>query len=103
MSNKKVTSKEVKHIAKLSKLEIEDDKIDYYANEMNNILEYFNVISKVDTSNVEPLTHITDNVNVIREDEPHDCIDKKKFIDNCPDTFGNYIKVPSILDKEIDE
>ena len=40
MSNKKVTSKEVKHIAKLSKLEIEDDKIDYYANEMNNILEY---------------------------------------------------------------
>ena len=80
-ANKNITIDEVKHIAKLSKLKIPDDKLDYYASEMDKILEYFKIISKVDTSNVEPLTHITDKRNVVREDVISKCIENKKFID----------------------
>ena len=100
MANKNITIDEVKHIAKLSKLDIPDDQLDYYASEMDKILEYFKTISKVDTSNVEPLTHITDKYNVVREDATDKCIENKEFIDNCPDSFGNYIKVPKVLDKD---
>ena len=100
MANKNITIDEVKHIAKLSKLDIPDDQLDYYASEMDKILEYFKTISKVDTSNVDPLTHITDKYNVVREDATDKCIENKEFIDNCPESFGNYIKVPKILDKD---
>ena len=100
MANKNITIDEVKHIAKLSKLDIPDDQLDYYASEMDKILEYFKTISKVDTSNVEPLTHITDKYNVVREDTTDRCIENKEFIDNCPDSFGHYIKVPKVLDKD---
>ena len=100
MANKNITIDEVKHIAKLSKLDIPDDQLDYYASEMDKILEYFKTISKVDTSNVEPLTHITDKYNVVREDATDKCIENKEFIDNCPESFGHYIKVPKVLDKD---
>ena len=100
MANKNITIDEVKHIAKLSKLDIPDDQLDYYASEMDKILEYFKIISKVDTSNVEPLTHIADKYNVVREDTTDRCIENKEFIDNCPESFGHYIKVPKVLDKD---
>ena len=100
MTNKKITVDEVKHIAKLSKLDIPDDKLNYYVEEMNRILDYFKIISTVDTSNIEPLTHITDSYNISREDIIGDCINNKEFIDNCPESFGHYIKVPKVLDKD---
>ena len=100
MVNKNITIEEVKRISKLSKLNIPDDQLGYYASEMDKILEYFKIISKVDTSNVEPLTHITDQDNIMRKDEIGECIENKKFIDNCPESFGQYIKVPKVLDKD---
>lgn len=100
MANKKITIDEVKHIAKLSKLDIPNDKLDYYVSELSQILDYFDVISKVNTSNVEPLINVSDNINVYRNDKSEVGINKNKFIENCPETFGNYIKVPKILDKD---
>ena len=100
MAKKNITIEEVKRIAKLSKLNIPDDQLDYYASEMDKILGYFKIISKVDTSNIEPLTHVTEQDNVVRKDEIGECIENKKFIDNCPESFGQYIKVPKVLDKD---
>tara|TARA_Y100001970_G_C13906018_1_gene686078 strand:- start:310 stop:612 length:303 start_codon:yes stop_codon:yes gene_type:complete len=100
MANKKITINQVKHIAKLSKLDIPDNKLNYYADEMNKILDYFKIISTVDTTNVKPLTHIADTYNVTKDDVIDDCINTKEFIDNCPESFGNYIKVPKVLDKD---
>ena len=100
MANKNITIKEVKRIAKLSKLDIPDDQLDYYASEMDKILEYFKIISEVDTDDIEPLTHITSQHNITREDSVEECIENKKIIDNCPESFGQYIKVPKVLDKD---
>ena len=50
MSKKNITTDEVKHIAKLSKLTIKDSELDYYAEEMNKIIDYFDILSKVDAA-----------------------------------------------------
>ena len=100
MKNKKISIDEVKRIAKLSKLSIPDDQLDYYAKEMDKILDYFKIISDVDTSNIDPLTHVHDYDNVLREDAIGKCIDNKEVIDNSPESFGQYIKVPKVLDKD---
>ena len=99
MSKKNITTDEVKHIAKLSKLTIKDSELDYYAEEMNKIIDYFDTLSKVDTSNVSEMVHVSDITNVTREDVPGDCIENKDLLDNCPESFGQFIKVPKISDK----
>ena len=46
------------------------------------------------------MTHVSDNINVTREDIIKECISNKEFLENCPDSFGQYIKVPKVLEKE---
>ena len=100
MSKKNITINEVKRIAKLSKLEISDSDLNYYAEEMDKIINYFNILSEVDTSGVSEMTHVTDTKNVTREDESGECVKTSELIDNCPETFGQFIKVPKISDEE---
>ena len=77
MSKKSITTDEVKHIAKLSKLNIKDSELDYYAEEMNKIIDYFDTLSKIDTSDVTEMVHVSDIKNVTRKDQPGDCIENK--------------------------
>ena len=100
MSKKKITIDEVKHIAKLSKLEIPEDKLDYYATEMGKIINYFDLLSEVDTSSVEPMTHVNKDKNVTRDDKVETSLNSKEAIKNCSETFGQFIKVPKVLDKD---
>ena len=100
MSKKNITIDEVKRIAKLSKLEISDSDLNYYAEEMDKIIDYFKILSEVDTSDISEMTHIADTKNITREDQPGKCIKNSELIDNCPDSFGQFIKVPKISDKE---
>jgi len=98
MSDKKITIEEVKHIAKLSKLNIPDNELEYYLSEMNKMINHFNIISKVDTSNVEPMTHVNNIYNVCRQDKSKDSLTTKEATKNSSETFGQFIKIPKIID-----
>ena len=78
MSDKKITIEEVKHIAKLSKLNIPDNELEYYLSEMDKMINHFNILSKVDTSDVQPMTHVNTMTNVYRQDEPKDSLTTKE-------------------------
>ena len=98
MSDKKITIDEVKHIARLSKLNIPDNELNYYLEEMDKMINHFNIISKVDTSDVEPMTHVNNTSNVFRKDKLKNSLNTKDAIQNSAKTFGNYIKIPKIID-----
>ncbi len=98
MSDKKITIDEVKHIAKLSKLNISDDELEYYAKEMDKMINHFNILSKVDTSKVKPMTHVSDVKNVKRDDKEESSLKASDALKNAPETFGQFIKIPKILD-----
>ena len=98
MSDKKITIEEVKHIAKLSKLNIPDNELNYYLEEMDKMINHFNIISKVDTSDVESMTHVNNTSNVFRKDKVKNSLNTKDAIENSTKTFGNYIKIPKIID-----
>tara|TARA_B100001173_G_scaffold295775_1_gene290850 strand:- start:44 stop:337 length:294 start_codon:yes stop_codon:yes gene_type:complete len=97
MSDKKITIDEVKHIAKLSKLKIYDDELEYYVEEMDKMINHFNILSKVDTSKVEPMTHVSDIKNITRDDK-EEPLKSSDVLKNAPETFGRFIKIPKILD-----
>ena len=98
MSDKKITIEEVKHIAKLSKLNIPDNELKYYLSEMDKMINHFNILSKVDTSDVQPMTHVNTMTNVYRKDEPKDSLTTKEALKNSSETFGQFIKIPKIID-----
>ena len=98
MSDKKITIEEVKHIARLSKLNIPDNELEYYSSEMDKLINHFNILSKVDTSNVKPMTHVNTMINVYREDKSKESLTTKEAIKNSSETFGQFIKIPKIID-----
>ena len=100
MSKKNITIDEVKHIAKLSKLNISDDELEYYVAEMDKIIGYFELLSKVDTKGIKPMTHVNNINNIMRDDQSNPSLKNSDAIKNCADTFGQFIKVPKILDKD---
>tara|TARA_Y100001970_G_C14046284_1_gene756507 strand:- start:722 stop:1018 length:297 start_codon:yes stop_codon:yes gene_type:complete len=98
MSDKKITTEKVKYIAKLSKLKVSDDELEYYASEMEKMINHFDIISKVDTSDVEPMTHVSNFKNIKRSDNEKKSLKSSDAIKNAPETFGRFIKIPKILD-----
>ena len=98
MSDKKITIDEVKHIARLSKLNIPDNELEYYLSEMDKMINHFNIISKVDTSNVKPMTHVNTMTNVLREDKSKESLTTNEAIENSSETFGQFIKIPKVID-----
>ena len=65
----KLDAEEIKHIARLSKLELKEEEIELYQRQLFSVLNYFEQLKKVDTEGVEPLANITGLKNVLREDE----------------------------------
>ena len=72
--------------------------------------EYFNGVGRRKNSTARvylsdgkgkvSINNVSDNINIYRNDKSEAGINKNEFIENCPETFGNYIKVPKVLDKD---
>ena len=65
----KLTSDEVKHIAKLARLELSEEEIEKFGQQLSDILSQAKMLEEVDTSNVEPIAQITGLRNVTFKDE----------------------------------
>tara|TARA_B110000014_G_C20125062_1_gene598555 strand:+ start:2401 stop:2703 length:303 start_codon:yes stop_codon:yes gene_type:complete len=100
MSKKNITTDEIKRIAQLSKLEIPDNELDYYAKEMSKIIDYFDILKEVDTSQVDPMTHVSNQKNVSGKDKIKESLKVSDVIKESPETFGNFIKIPKVLDQD---
>ena len=57
-----------------------------------------NMLSKIDTSDVKPMTHVNNLTNVYREDQSKESLTTKEAIENSPETFGQFFKIPKIID-----
>ena len=95
----RITSDDVRKVAKLCRLEIPDDDIEKYSNQLEGILEYIAQLERIDTLNVPPTTRAVEVVNVFREDtivsSSSDVRDK--ILDLAPQREGQFFRVPKIL------
>ena len=99
MTKRSITSDEIKKLASLSKLSIADDEMDKYSQELSDILDYFSQLEKVDTSNIEPLLNVLDQVNDSKPDEPQPSITQKLALKNAPKADGEFFQVPEVIKK----
>ena len=91
----------LKHSAELSRIEIDEDKEEKIISDLEKILEYFEELKKVDTSDIKPIAGGADLINIYREDkESFDELYKKqeKLIEAFPEKEGEFLKVPAVFE-----
>ncbi|HEY9186443.1 MAG TPA: Asp-tRNA(Asn)/Glu-tRNA(Gln) amidotransferase subunit GatC [Bacteroidota bacterium] len=93
----KITKEDVEHIAKLAKLHFETEGIEKMQNEMNKILEYIEKLNELDTSKVEPLSHVIDLKNVFREDVVNQVYSTEELLKNAPSKTEKFFRVPKVI------
>lgn len=95
----KITEKEIDRLAELSKLQFNDEDKKAIAGDLDKIIAFIEKLNAVDTANVEPLLFITDEVNVLREDDVKIEVTQKEALKNAPLKDSDYIKIPKVLNK----
>jgi aspartyl-tRNA(Asn)/glutamyl-tRNA(Gln) amidotransferase subunit C len=93
-----ITIKEVEHVAKLARLTLTDEEKERFAQQLGKIIDHFNELKNVDTTNVEPLAHVLPITNVLREDVVVSPPGSAVLLENAPDQENGFFRVPKIGD-----
>jgi aspartyl-tRNA(Asn)/glutamyl-tRNA(Gln) amidotransferase subunit C len=90
-----ITRDEVLHVAALARLELSDEEVERFQEQLNAILEAVGKVSELDLADIEPTAHPLDLANVWAEDEPRPCLPVEEALENAPDRSGNFFRVPT--------
>ncbi|MFT7612471.1 MAG: aspartyl-tRNA(Asn)/glutamyl-tRNA(Gln) amidotransferase subunit C [Parvicellaceae bacterium] len=94
-----IDDKIVDKIATLSKLKFEGEAKENMKADMNKMLDFVSKLDEIDTEGIEPLVYMTDEVNVLREDDAYNPITQKEGLKNAPKKDSDYFRVPKVLSK----
>lgn len=97
--SQKLTTDQVAHVAHLARLELTDEELTTYSEQLSAILAYVEQLESVDTTAVEPVAQVTGLSNVLQDDaEAADSVDRDKFLAGAPAAQPPYIKVKAVLE-----
>ena len=82
----------------LSKLKLSVTEKDKLKSDLENMVRMFGKIAEVDTQGVLPLRHMTDTVNVMRDDVANNQLSHEEALKNAPNTIGRYFAVPKVIE-----
>ena len=92
-----VTKKDVEHIAQLARLKFNENEVENFTDQLNEILGYIEKLNELDTENVEPLSHPVEGSNVFRQDQEVESIKTEDALKNAPHSTEEYFKVPKVI------
>ncbi len=90
--------KTVKHISKLSRISIEDEKAKKLAGDLNSIFEFIEKLNKLNTDKVEPLTSIAETSLKLRRDEVKSENIREQILKNSPNENKDFFVVPKVVE-----
>ena len=91
-----ITVKDVEHVAKLARLELTEEEKEKFTKQLGDVLKHVEAMNEVDTSNVKPMAHAIDFVNVMREDKVFYEQTKEELMKNAPHEEDGFFRVPKI-------
>ena len=98
-SMNKITKEEVKKVAHLARLELNEDEINNHAEQLEKILDYIRQLEKIDTDNVSCTTRAIEVTNVFRKDEKKKYDSTEELLELGPSREDQYFKVPKIINE----
>ncbi|MBS7563502.1 Asp-tRNA(Asn)/Glu-tRNA(Gln) amidotransferase subunit GatC [Mucilaginibacter sp. Bleaf8] len=90
----------VNKIAHLARLDVTEQESQELIQDMSRILDFMAKLNEVDTSNVEPLVYMTNEVNVLREDIVKHEVTHQEGLQNAPEHDGQHFLVAKVIDKK---
>lgn len=94
----KIDKSTVEKIAHLSRLSFDEASKEKMTTELNVILDWIDKLEELDTEGIEPLTNMSHEVSVVREDEVKNELSHEEALKNAPKKDSNYFRVPKVLD-----
>lgn len=94
----RLTPEEVDHVALLSRLKLTPEERMCFTTQLNSILEHFEELQQVATSEVPPMSHAVPMSNVMREDAPQPSLTPEEALANAPDQARGYFRVPRVIE-----
>jgi aspartyl-tRNA(Asn)/glutamyl-tRNA(Gln) amidotransferase subunit C len=94
----KLSYKQVRHIAWLARLGLSEEEVEKFSLQLSNILENFEILKEVDTTNVPAASHTIPLQNVFRKDDVSESYPQAEILSNAPRQEGNCFKVQAILE-----
>jgi len=93
----KITKEDVKKVAHLARLELNENEINNHAEQLEKILDYIKQLEKIDTDDVPSTSRAIEVINVFRKDEKKNSDCKKEVFELAPSKEDKYFKVPKII------
>ena len=90
--------KTIKHIAKLSRISLEDEKAQKLATDLSSIFEFIEKLNELNTKDVEPLTSIAETTLKFRKDEVKSENIREKILKNSPEKNDDFFVVPKVVE-----
>ncbi len=92
-----IEREEVLKVANLARLELTTEEEAQFTTQLGDILDYFDQLSELDVTGVEPTTRAIDVSNVTRTDQQQDCEDRDRILEGAPEQDGDFFRVPKIM------
>ena len=94
-----ITLDEVKHVARLARLELDEGELVTFQGELNALLGHFQDIQEVEVDGIEPKPHAVELRNVWAEDVPGECLSREDALANAPMSKAGVFIVPTIIEE----
>ena len=96
---KRISNDEVKKVAKLARLELNESEIQQHSEQLEKILDYIKHLEKINTENIPCTTRAIEVINVLRKDEKKDYENSEDLLDLAPSRENKFFKVPKIINE----
>lgn len=93
-----ITPETLRKIAHLARLNVGPAEEADLLNSLSNVLTWMEQLSEIDTTGIEPLMHLSDEVNVLREDTPGQHLLREQALANAPQQNGVFFEVVKVMD-----
>ncbi|MBC8155683.1 MAG: Asp-tRNA(Asn)/Glu-tRNA(Gln) amidotransferase subunit GatC [Bacteroidetes bacterium] len=94
----KVDSETLQKIAHLARLEVDPAEEGALLESLNGVLTWMEQLNALDTTGVEPLTHISDGLNALRDDGVANQLPRERALANAPQHDGQFFQVPNVME-----
>jgi len=94
----KIDQNTIDKISHLARLKLTDAQSEEMKGKMEQILSWMEKLNEIDTTGVEPLTHMSAELNHLREDKVTSHLEKQSALKNAPSADQNFFRVPRIIE-----
>jgi len=95
----KISRKQVEYVANLALLELSEEEKELFTHQLDSILAYMDKLNRLDTTGIEPTSHVLPITNVFREDDLQPSLPLEDALANAPDTRDGFFRVPRVIEE----